>query len=60
MPDGILTEGLRSNMKVFVFVWLYCIFWWFVQDAAKVLTYRLMYKTNYNNINNVVGIQEKK
>lgn len=60
MPDGILTEGLRSNMKVFVFVWLYCIFWWFVQDAAKVFTYFLMYKTNYNNINNVVGIQEKK
>ena len=47
-------------MKVFVFVWLFCIFWWLIQDAANVLTYHLMYKTNYNNINNVVGIQEKK
>jgi len=39
-PDGIWTEGLRGNMWVFVFVWLYCIVWWFIQDALKVLAYK--------------------
>lgn len=50
-PDGIETEGLRSNMGVFVFIWLYCIFFWLVQDAAKVAAYKLMFKTNFNGIN---------
>ncbi len=56
-PDGIPAEGLRSNMPVWVFTWLYCIVWWFIQDAAKVLTYRFMYKYNFNNINAVVKMK---
>jgi H+-transporting ATPase len=56
-PDGIPAEGLRNNMAVWVFVWLYCIVWWFIQDAAKVATYRLMYKYNYNNINAEVKME---
>ena len=50
MPDGILTEGLQSNMAVFGFVWVYCIFFWFLQDLAKVAAYKYMYKVNFNNI----------
>jgi len=57
-PDGILTEGLRSNMSVFIFVWLFCIVFWFLQDFAKVATYKWMYKTNFNNINAITS--EKK
>ena len=47
-PDGILTEGLRSNMGVFVFIWLYCLFFWIIQDVAKVYVYRFIYHVNFN------------
>ena len=56
-PDGILTEGLKTNMAVWGFVWLYCLVWWFIQDAAKVLTYHYMYKYNFNNISAVVKMK---
>ena len=49
-PDGIPTEGLRSDMGLFGFVWIFCLFFWFIQDALKVLTYKYMYKVNFNNI----------
>jgi H+-transporting ATPase len=35
-PDDIPTEGLRNDMGLFGFVWLFCLFFWFVQDALKV------------------------
>ncbi len=60
MPDGILTEGLQSNMPVFAFVWFYCIFFWFLQDFAKVAAYRYMYKTNFNNIKAIPIVDEQK
>jgi hypothetical protein len=49
-PDGIVTEGLKNDMGVFVFVWLFCIIIWFLQDILKVLTFKWMYKVNFNNI----------
>ena len=49
-PDQIVTEGLRSDMGVFAFVWLFCLFFWMIQDLSKVLLYKLMYKTNFNHI----------
>jgi H+-transporting ATPase len=49
-PDGITTEGLKSDMGLFVFVWLFCIFFWFIQDALKVLAYKWLYAVNFNNI----------
>jgi H+-transporting ATPase len=49
-PDGIPTEGLRNDMGLFVFVWLFCILFFFLQDALKVLCYRMMFKTNFNGI----------
>mmetsp|Transcript_29232 Transcript_29232/g.59858 ORF Transcript_29232/g.59858 Transcript_29232/m.59858 type:complete len:1035 (+) Transcript_29232:497-3601(+) len=56
-PDGIMTEGLSSNMGVFVFVWLYCLVFWIVQDFAKVASYKYMYHSNFNGINDtgVIG-----
>lgn len=40
-PDGILTEGLSNEMGLFIFVWLYCLIFWLVQDVAKVLVYKV-------------------
>ena len=47
-PDGIPTMGLwlRPPKVLPLFIWLYCILWWFIQDAAKVLTYRFLKSYN--------------
>ena len=45
MFDGQQTEGISRNRNTYgpvFFTWIYCIVWWFVQDAAKVLTYYLV------------------
>ena len=43
-PDGIPTMGLELKPPYILplFIWLYCIVWWFIQDAAKVGTFRLL------------------
>jgi H+-transporting ATPase len=43
-PDGIETEGMgRHEPKSLpLFVWIYSIVWWFIQDTAKVLFYQLL------------------
>ncbi|RNF04529.1 P-ATPase family transporter: proton [Trypanosoma conorhini] len=46
-PDGLLTEGLawgktNSEKLLPLWVWIYCIVWWFIQDIVKVLTHMLM------------------
>lgn len=45
-PDEIYTMGLelRGFSLLPLFIWLFCIFWWFVQDAAKVMLYHLVHK----------------
>jgi hypothetical protein len=48
--DHIAVEGLRHDMGLFVFVWLFSLFFWGVQDVLKVLICRCMYETNFNNI----------
>lgn len=50
VTDGIPVEGLQNNVGLFVFVWLYSLVFWFLQDALKVLTFRWMYSTNFNKI----------
>eukprot|EP00656_Telonema_subtile_P053790 TRINITY_DN7863_c0_g1_i5.p1 TRINITY_DN7863_c0_g1~~TRINITY_DN7863_c0_g1_i5.p1 ORF type:complete len:177 (+),score=39.10 TRINITY_DN7863_c0_g1_i5:107-637(+) len=45
--DDIITIGLSHGDSTAVkllplWVWLYCIFWWFLQDAAKVATYKFL------------------
>jgi hypothetical protein len=35
---------LRDNMDVWVFVWLYCLFWWIIQDVVKVATYQIIHR----------------
>jgi H+-transporting ATPase len=43
-PDKIQTEGMgRSEPKLLpLFVWIYCIIWWILQDVFKVLVYQLL------------------
>ena len=55
-PDGIHTIGLFSNQPYGLpfLIWLYCIVWWFIQDAAKVFTYDFMYKFNIFGIDDTV------
>ena len=58
-PDGVYTEGLgrRSPQAMALYVWLYCIGWWFVQDAAKVGTFWLLKEYNlfgYNDTGKLV------
>jgi len=61
-PDGIAATGLgRATPKTLaIFVWLYCIAWWFVQDVAKVLIYKILEKYNVFGINNTLMIPTAK
>lgn len=55
--DHIYTEGLArksdiSNYTLMpLWIWIYCIVWWWIQDALKVLGYYLMHKYNWFSIN---------
>lgn len=41
---GLARAGVY-NYKIWpLWIWLYCILWWFIQDAAKIVTYHLMEK----------------
>ena len=40
-PDGAIDEAYKYRLMP-LFVWAYCIVWWFVQDSVKVLTYKWM------------------
>lgn len=53
--DGIAVEGMgrHPSQILFLWVWFYCIVIWIVQDAAKVLTYRILYRYN------VYGIRDR-
>jgi len=52
--DGIPTIGLAraSPYHLFIIILIYCIIWWFIQDAAKVFVYYLMTKYNVFGVNN--------
>ncbi|KEG05768.1 proton motive ATPase 1 [Trypanosoma grayi] len=46
-PDGLLTEGLawgdtNSERLLPLWVWIYCVVWWFIQDVIKVLSHMFM------------------
>jgi H+-transporting ATPase len=51
--DDVEVEGLAYHTPYYlaVVIWGYCLFWWFVQDAAKVLAYMLMKRYNLFDIN---------
>lgn len=43
-PDGIPTMGLwqKPPYALPVFIWMYCLVWWLIQDICKVFTFRLL------------------
>ncbi|RNF07463.1 P-ATPase family transporter: proton [Trypanosoma rangeli] len=50
-PDGLLTEGLawgntNSERLLPLWVWIYCIVWWFIQDIVKVASHKFMQWTD--------------
>lgn len=53
--DGMYVQGLATggNKALAFWVWLYCLFWWLVQDAAKVALFKFMHANNTFGINNV-------
>ena len=56
-PDGVYTVGL-SYRKPYILpflVWLYCLVWWLVQDAAKVGTY--FFLREYGVLDGTKGVQ---
>jgi H+-transporting ATPase len=52
-PDGVYTVGLarRQPYAMALYVWLYCIGWWIVQDVAKVYTFHVLKTHNYFGYN---------
>jgi H+-transporting ATPase len=52
-PDGVYTLGLERRAPYFlpVYIWLYCIGWWFIQDAAKIGIIKWMKAYNIFGIN---------
>jgi H+-transporting ATPase len=47
--DDIPIDGLKSNLGLFGFVWVFCLIFWLIQDVLKVVTIRLMHHFNFNN-----------
>eukprot|EP00475_Leptophrys_vorax_P025000 TRINITY_DN3479_c0_g2_i1.p1 TRINITY_DN3479_c0_g2~~TRINITY_DN3479_c0_g2_i1.p1 ORF type:complete len:987 (+),score=347.54 TRINITY_DN3479_c0_g2_i1:157-2961(+) len=61
--DSIDTLGLAQAPPYYLFIviLIYCIVWWFIQDAAKVLAYHYMVKYNVFNINDTgLAVKPKK
>lgn len=60
--DGQYVMGLAEAppKAMALYVWLYCIFWWFVQDGAKVLLYWYMGKHNTFGINDALMLEHAK
>jgi H+-transporting ATPase len=53
-PDGVYSLGLgyREPKAMVVYVWLYCLAWWLIQDVAKVWFYYEMKRHNWFGWNN--------
>jgi len=53
-PDHIPTVGLGLEQPygLVPYIWLYCLFWWIVQDIGKVYAYKFIHKFNIFGVNN--------
>ena len=52
-PDRIFKLGLdhRRPLALSCYIWIYCLVWWLIQDAAKVYTYYLLKHFNVFGVN---------
>lgn len=48
--DEIPVNGLKNDMELFGFVWIYSLVFFFLQDALKVGVFHWMYWKNFHNI----------
>ena len=48
--DGVAGEGLKNDMGLFVFIWIYSLVTFAIQDCVKVGVFAWMHKTNFNDI----------
>ena len=58
-PDGISALGLgyKNPKTLAIFVWIYCLVWWMVQDICKVLLYKCMEKNKSFGTNDSSGMR---
>lgn len=52
----VIGLALRPPEAMALYVWLYCIFWWFIQDFFKVFTYWILERYNLFGINDTLKI----
>jgi len=61
--DKIKTRGLvLGEYKLWpLWVWIYCIVWWWIQDVCKVAFYWFLHKTNLFEVNTsqLVNVRDK-
>jgi H+-transporting ATPase len=50
----------RRPRALAFYIWLYCILWWFIQDAAKVILYYFLKKHNVFGINDSLKMEQPK
>lgn len=52
-PDDINAWGLAYGEYTLMplWIWIYCIVWWFIQDTLKVVGYYILHRFNIFNIN---------
>jgi hypothetical protein len=55
-PDGVPTIGMALHPPkiLSLYVWIYCLIFFLIQDAAKVGTFKLLRKYNTFGINTIV------
>lgn len=52
--EEVIGLAMREPKALAFYIWLYCIVWWFVQDAFKVYTYYILDKYNLFGINDTL------
>ncbi|GFR41407.1 hypothetical protein Agub_g2090 [Astrephomene gubernaculifera] len=59
--DNTPCEGLAYGDYTLMplWIWIYCIFWWFVQDGMKVGAYWIMHRFNLFDINTAAVVNKR-
>lgn len=56
--DGVHVHGLGyDHQKIALWVWIYCFVVFVIQDAVKVLVWKIIIKYNFFNVNNEVKVK---
>jgi H+-transporting ATPase len=60
-PDGVPVLGLayRPPQVLPLWIWIYCLVWWLIQDAAKVVFIRAAFKYNWFGVRNKTTVDHR-